>query len=370
MKKKLFLLLLIVALAAFVFTGCTPPAEGEGEGEGEGEVTEPTIEIDGGYAKGQYTFVQKGKTYDVTVSFPTPTSNVELSFECEVNDLTKAIDVEGLVGLLEPVEGTNKTVWTGKFTFNGCGDTHNCSLGYLYAEWGECDVDCYARIPVIVDGDKPYAKINVTVDDCCCDNCEITLKSAKDTEGNLCDPCGPTGSACCEDDCSGLASWKVDIYSWDGRGQKPFPDGTQVDCCTVPPCLDLEHSCEGVGCPIECVTECLDVNWAKADTNNGNLVPQPKDYYAVITLKDNVGNTQTYYAEITVSLEENADGEYKCKVSVQEYCCVYERISGGILKPTIYGWRWRMVEHDSEDNKAIGACDGANSCANLCSLHY
>ena len=44
MKKKLFLLLLIVALAAFVFTGCTPPAEGEGEGGGEDEAGEGKVE--------------------------------------------------------------------------------------------------------------------------------------------------------------------------------------------------------------------------------------------------------------------------------------------------------------------------------------
>ena len=38
--KKLFLVLLVVTLAAFLFVGCLPvtPSEGEGEGEGEGDV--------------------------------------------------------------------------------------------------------------------------------------------------------------------------------------------------------------------------------------------------------------------------------------------------------------------------------------------
>ena len=45
--KKLLLVLLVVAMAAFLFVGClptTPPAEGEGEGEGE---TVVTVEIEG-----------------------------------------------------------------------------------------------------------------------------------------------------------------------------------------------------------------------------------------------------------------------------------------------------------------------------------
>ena len=309
MKKKLFLLLLIVALAAFVFTGCTPPAEGEGEGEGEGEVTEPTIEIDGGYVKGQYTFVQKGKAYDVTVTFPAPASNVELSFECEVNDLTKAIDVEGLVGLLEPVEGTNKTVWTGKFTFKGCdtsggilsGDKiYTCSLGYLYAEWGECDVDCYARIPVIVDGDKPYAQIGITSKACCCGECEVVFKSTKAEDEDPCSSCEPTG-ACCDDDCSGLAHWKIDLYKMKSSGTDLFDE-----CCELS-CVDLVDSGEGEGCPIEWTTTCLE---------------QDVCYYAAVTLEDFVGNKRTYYAalkpEYTAATDDNPA---KCTIKVYKICC-------------------------------------------------
>jgi len=55
--KKLLLVLLVVALASFLFVGCLPttPAEGEGEGEGEGE---PTVTVEIGDS-----VVLNGKTY-------------------------------------------------------------------------------------------------------------------------------------------------------------------------------------------------------------------------------------------------------------------------------------------------------------------
>ena len=68
--KKLFLVLLVVALASFLFVGCLPvtPAEGEGEGEGECEVT---VEIDGAVVVDGKTYVSGGN-HTITVTFCAP----------------------------------------------------------------------------------------------------------------------------------------------------------------------------------------------------------------------------------------------------------------------------------------------------------
>lgn len=44
--KNILILLLIITLAAFAFTGCTPPNGTEGEGEGEGETEQRTVLVE------------------------------------------------------------------------------------------------------------------------------------------------------------------------------------------------------------------------------------------------------------------------------------------------------------------------------------
>ena len=67
MNKKLFTLLLIFVLGAFVLTGCDllPPVDGGDDGEGDGvtPVTEISIAIEGAYQKGGVAYVQGGKAY-------------------------------------------------------------------------------------------------------------------------------------------------------------------------------------------------------------------------------------------------------------------------------------------------------------------
>jgi len=69
--KKLLLVLMVVAMAAFLLVGCLPgTTPGEGEGEGEGEV-EVTMTFDKEYTDASgVTFVPCGDT--VTVTLPTP----------------------------------------------------------------------------------------------------------------------------------------------------------------------------------------------------------------------------------------------------------------------------------------------------------
>lgn len=353
MKKKLLVLLLIIIVAAFAFVGCAPHPS-EGEGEGEGEIEGVVVEFAKEYREDNRVYVAGGSN-TITVTFPAPvTGMVKVGLSDCTGDYSR-----GETHLFPVSE--DRTVWEGTVAFNcqvesytgNLCETPVCDIAHLdccattvTVISGACDKDTCIAFPVIVDCNKPYAKIVASVEDCCCYDCAVTLKSAKDTEGNLCDPCGPTGTTCCGDDCSGLASWKVDIYAWDGRGHTPFVGDT--NCCDIPPCLELIDSCEGADCPIDCVTKCLDVDWAG---EGDAYAPVQTKYYAVITLKDNVGNTQTYYAAITVNL----DGDLKCIVEVQEYCCVKENST----------YMWKYIDYNLTPpavNTTIGACDGKYPC--------
>jgi hypothetical protein len=375
MKKKLLVLLLVITVAAFLFTGCAPHVDPDPDPDPDPSVDGVLVEFAKEYREDNRVYVAGGSN-TVTVTFPAPvTGMVQVDLSDCTGDYSKGSTY------LFPVS-EDRTVWEGSVAFN-CGSycyPNPCTYVYTPGKdccattvtviSGACEADTCIAFPVIVDCDKPYAKIEVSVDDCCCYDCAVTLKSAKDSEGDLCDPCGPTGSTCCGDDCSGLASWKVDIYSWDGRGHEPFVG--IVDCCGVPPCLELIDSCEGADCPIECVTKCLDpdVDWGEAPAigetcselqlENGKLpgLSKPFYYYAVITLKDNVGNTQIYYAEIKVGLkvvckDDEVTG-YTCYVEVQEYCCV-EKTGNGV-----YEWIPLGV------GTTIGDCDGDYPCDDAC----
>jgi len=258
--KKLFLVLLVVALAAFLFVGCLPvtPSEGEGEGEGEGEC-EVTVEIDGAVVVDGKTYVSGG-SHDITVTFCTPVAGVTFAWITECSgDYRDDTDV-----ILFP--NADKTVWTGSGYFEGDG---GCCASYVEVSAGECGPEACIWFPVIVDSCYPYAEIEIGVEDCECEGCEITFETIVDEF--LCD----ADEECCGDECSGLASWSVVLYD-----EYPFDE-----CCDPSICEEPIGSCSGTECPFECVTECLSAG----------------TYYAVGTMIDAVGNEIVGYARIVIS---------------------------------------------------------------------
>ena len=265
--KKLLLVLLVVTLASFLFVGCLPttPAEGEGEGEGEGEVG-VTVEIEGAVVVDGKTYVSGG-AHDITVTFSAPVVGAVLAniTDC-TGDYTKD---EGDVVLFP---NADSTVWTGSGDF-GLGD--GCCASYVRVESGECEAETCILFPVIVDSCYPFAEIAIGVEDCECAGCIITFESVTNT-----DDCLPD-ELCCDDTCSGLASWSVVLYDGD-----PFDE-----CCDPNVCEEPIGSCSGTDCPIVCETECLTEG----------------DYYAVITLVDNVGNETVYYALIELTGDGSTD---------------------------------------------------------------
>ena len=299
--KKLLLVLLVVAMAAFLFVGClptTPPAEGEGEGEGECEVT---VEIDGAVVVDGKDYVSCG-THDITVTFCAPVVGyVEAWISCCWGDYSpdgvySKDNGDGMYVVLFP--NADRTVWTGSGYFGeDCDKDKNggwtpCCASYVSVWAGECEDEACIWFPVIVDCDDPFAEIEITVEpdeaddeECPCEGCEITFESIVDPE--VCDP----DIECCGDYCSGLTGWSVVLYDAD-----PFDV-----CCDPNVCEEPIGSCSGTECPILCVTECLEAS--------------DDPYYAVITLVDAVGNETVYYAMIYIS----GDGSTQdCAIEVYE----------------------------------------------------
>jgi hypothetical protein len=273
--KKLLLVLLVVALASFLFVGCLPttPAEGEGEGEGEGEATVTVVIGDSVVLNGK-TYV-KGGSHSITVTFAEAvTGNVSAVItDCGGN--YKATAVNTAVVLFPDAE---KKVWTGSGTFGlGYDTSSECCASYVQVKSGECLDEVCIEFPVIVDKAKPFAQIKVTADECPCDS-EVIVHFDSTTSSSTC----ATSAECCGDDCSALASWAIDLYK-----TNPF------DICCDTPCVEPIASCSGVGCAIDCDTACL-------KTSDSAVSGAPADglYFVVTTLLDEVGNKTRYYSKI------------------------------------------------------------------------
>jgi hypothetical protein len=246
--KKLLLVLLVVTLASFLFVGClptTPPTEGEGEGEGEAEIC-PTVAVTSQVAVGGKNYIKGGKQ-TITVTFAVPTEQV-------------SVFVGGALRALDPVEvviyaDATNTVYTGTFTF-GAEEGNECGEAYIYVE--TCVTCDYCKYPYTVDTEPPTAQVEICIDECDCEGCELSFTSIV-TDPDCEDPTE------CEDECSGFASWSIDIYDED-----PFDE-----CCDVPCASPIAYD-SGV-CPIDFTTACLGE-------------PTEEILWVVVTLVDNVGN--------------------------------------------------------------------------------
>jgi len=255
--KKFLLVLMVVALASFLLTGCFGVPDGtEGEGEGEGEVEPgicPTVAVTSQAEVAGKTYI-KGGEQTITVTFAVPTEPVSVYVGLGLRDFS----LEDLLKI-EVVMSANadKTIYTGEFEFGE--EIGGCSEAYIYVE--TCETCAACKYPYTVDTDSPYVKLKVTVsgdlDDCPCGGCAMTMSSV--VEEDVCDP----DVVCCGDDCSGLASWSFrlfDEYPWN-------------ECCDTG-CEEPIFEDSGTDCPITLTTDCLG----------------PGVYYTVLNLVDEVGN--------------------------------------------------------------------------------
>ena len=287
--KKLLFVILVLALTAFLSVGCLPvtPAEGEGEGEGEGELC-PTVAVTSQVVVEGKTYI-KGGEQTITVTFANPTVPVSvyvgrgLQLPIIPNGVSKGVPDNAIEVVMYPDE--EKKIYTGTFNFKQVNVliaplnakqtpiASFCPEDYIYVS--TCDTCAPCKYPYIVDSCPPYAKIEITAEDCDCEGCEITFESIVDEFDCESD------EECCGDDCSGLASWSVVLYD-----AYPLDECDDLSVCEEP--ID---SCSGTDCSIGCTTECL---------TEGT-------YYAVITLVDNVGLEEVYYVEIDLGADCGLD---------------------------------------------------------------
>ena len=328
--KKLLLVLMVVALASFLFVGCVPtttPAEGEGEGETEVGIC-PTVSVTSQVAVGTKTFIKGGKQ-TITVTFAVPTEPVAVYVG---QDLTKA--APSAADEVVVYANADKTVYTGTVDFSTT-SCYDCNEAYIYVDTClECD---YCKYPYTVDTALPYAKIHVTAADCTCEGVALTFKSISSTL------CAET-SECCGDDCSGLASWAIDLYK-----VNPF------DVCCNTPCVTPIYSCSGVGCPVDCVTDCLPTSVDSGYVSTG--------YYVVTTLLDEVGNQARYYtrlekfdADFLTAVKADTGNDYE--VVLMEYSQdKAEEVAEGVLG--ICSWFCRPINTDY-DTGEYGFCSDSS----------
>jgi hypothetical protein len=278
--KKLLVLLLISALAIFVFAGCDgiidDGAEGEGEGEGEGEIEEVTVEIEDAVELGGKNWVKAG-SHEITVTFPAPVENAMAYVTDCVGGIEK-VSPEGPPVPLWPNE--DKTVWKGSGTF-GKDDGKaglDCCSSYVLVEAGECAADVCIYYPVVVDSEPPYAKIELCLDDCVCEGCELSFTSTTTSD------CEPEEE--CGDACSGLAGWTISVFD-----EYPFDD-----CCEIP-CVEPLDSGSGTSCPIDWTTGCLE-EFDDDGCEDADTVDEDNEagVFVVVNLVDNVGNEAQYGA--------------------------------------------------------------------------
>jgi len=260
--KKLLLVLMVVALASFLMVGClgegtTPDDDDEDDGGG-GEVAALTIEIGDSIVLDGNTYVSDG-AHSITATFAEAVvGNVEVNVSTCTGDYKTAGDV-----VMFP-DATGK-VWTGSATFGS--DTEPCCASYVEVSAGDCGAECVTKFPVIVDSSEPTATILIDIDDCTCAGCEYTFE----TDVTVSD-CADDVDVC-DDDCSGLDSWSINVY-----------DANPFDTCCLTPCVEPIGTCSGTDCPIECVSACL---------------TEETELFVVATLVDQVGNKSKAFAKIT-----------------------------------------------------------------------
>ena len=179
--------------------------------------------------------------------------------------------------VIVPVFSLDNKVWKGNGHFTGdCG-------AVLIEVSGVCEELCAAK-SVVVDSGNPYAELKATVGICECETgYALTITSDWSAEEECEDVPG-----CCGDDCSGLASWNVKIYDeypWD-------------ECCEEDPCIEPNAELNGTECPIEITKECIDAEFVP-DGDGGHWVDFfDYSFWVIATLTDNVGNEIKYYGEV------------------------------------------------------------------------
>lgn len=290
--KKLLLVLMVVAMASFLFVGCLPGVVDNGDDDGDGDVAGvcPTVDIGAVDVAGiSYVKGEEDEDLAFTITFAEPTEGVNVYLRGAYSAGTPDVGTLGIS--LLPFPDADKKVYSGTIPFG--------LLEEFFLSWHEdctpyvisvvaCGGECICEYPFKVDWLAPKAGVvfELTVEDeeTCCppENDTLTIKSAFWDDPA---PCDPADEYCCEEDCSGLKSWEITLYD-----DVPFDE-----CCdpvTGGPCDPVDiviDSCSGTDCAaIECVFACIDFS----------LYDEESPMYVVFTLEDKVDHITQYYGTI------------------------------------------------------------------------
>ena len=278
--KKLLLVLAVVAMASFLFVGCLGTGiVDDGDGTGDDAVVTATVEVGDSVVLNNKTYVSGGD-HEVKVTFPTAVEgNVSVVITACSGDYS--IYKNGSVSV--PVNvimfpDADRKIWTGSGTFY---EYNDCCASLIQVLAGECIADICIEFPIIVDSKGPFAELKATTIACpCATGDQLKITSDWTVAGG---ECAEATTGCCDDYCSGLAGWTLDIYDEDPFGV----------CCAPDPCVTAYKSCAGTACPVECLTECDEDFFATADEVT-------KDYYVIVSMTDKVDNSTTYYGVLEV----------------------------------------------------------------------
>jgi len=280
--KKLLLVLLVVALASFLFVGCLTVPEGtEGEEE-EGEVESacPTVSVATEVEISGTKYINNGSRV-ITVTFAEATEPVSVYVGAKLDgDTTTKGNPVGVPETAQEVvlsADATKKVYTGTFTFQGDAD---CDTAYIYVV--TCATCAPCKFPYTVDNAGPCSEVEIyeyPTTGCSCGGVNIRFRTP--VAASSCDAYG-----CCGDYCTGLDTYKFELY-------KANPFGT---CCDVP-CLSPVATCEGTGCDLDCTISCFDTLLYSTTTTG-------VDYFLVTTLADKVGNKTYYYAILNIDTDD------------------------------------------------------------------
>ena len=280
--KKLLLVLMVVAMASFLFVGCLGDGiidNGDDDVDDDDDVVEATMTFAKEYTdSGGVTFIPCGDT--VTVTLP---SSVETDFVVYIAIKYWEPPSGGDPGFyaydeVPAIPNADRTVWTLTMDISEADCLpiclvaivqHPCCPGEevalrivtvdctpptfdLFVKFTDCEDECY--VPGECDP-PPFAGVSM----------EWTSRSTVDCET----------IDCCEDTCSLVNGWSLVIE----------PDPCEAPCDTIP----------GTGCPIEGVLECA--CFAYADTGE-------TCYYVDFSVEDNVGNSVTSRWKICLDTDE------------------------------------------------------------------
>lgn len=284
--KKLLLILMVVALASFLFVGCIPGVVvDEDEDEDEVESDCPTVSITSEVEIGGKKYI-KGATQTVTVTYLVATDEIAVWVGPAIKDNPVGVPSTAVEIVMYP--DADKKVWTGAYHFDGTNDDDDdCMTDYLYiTTCGSC-VPC--KFPYVVDDLDPCSQITISeYPTTGCATCGgLNINFATDTS---------TCSTCCGDECTDLVTATFDLYKADPFGE----------CCDIP-CISPVATCTSTGCDIDCTISCFDLHDHYTYIGGaGNTVEafvdinDERTFYLVATLVDKVENKEYYYATLDI----------------------------------------------------------------------